>query len=94
MRLGKRPFSHFPPSEHLGSLGEHHFVVFNEGLEVGPHVGDFGQSFKDWDELVKFSAREVVVPRSRRDCALWVEHVGGGRVVDDDRVVQGPSKPR
>lgn len=69
-------------------------LLVNEAVEDRTNVVHLRQVCKHADHVHQFGVVRIVEPRGHRDGVLWVKDVGGGRVVDDDAVVDRPPQLR
>ena len=60
-------------------------------LQQGVNIVGRTQLLEEGDELEQLAVLHVVEPRDDRDSVLWMEDVGGRRVVDNDYFVQLPA---
>ena len=63
-------------------------------VEHAPDILDVRQVGEEEDEVVQLRVVRVVEPRRDGNSVVWVEDVGRRRVVDDDRLVDRPTKLR
>jgi len=61
-------------------------------VQHGPDVLRRSEVRQEGDQVGEFGVVRVVEPRRDRDGVVRVEDVGGGRVVDDDRVFHGATE--
>ena len=82
----------------LADVGHYaHGVAHCEGVvpdEAGdglPHVIDLRHLYQQWNVVVQGPVVGVIVPGHDGQTALWLQHVGRGRVVDDYSIFHVPS---
>mmetsp|Transcript_44799 Transcript_44799/g.59494 ORF Transcript_44799/g.59494 Transcript_44799/m.59494 type:complete len:325 (-) Transcript_44799:719-1693(-) len=66
-------------------------VVADEAGDGLPAVVDLGHLNQHGNVVEEASILRVVIPRNDGQTALRLQHVGGGRVVDDDRIFHVPA---
>ena len=82
----------------LADVGHYaHGVAHCEGVvpdEAGdglPHVIDLRHLYQQWNVIVQSPVVGVIVPGYDGQTALWLQHVGSGRVVNDYSIFHVPS---
>jgi hypothetical protein len=58
------------------------------------HIIDLGELDEERDEVKERVVPGVVIPGEDGQRAFILEHVGSGRVIDDDGIFEGPSDQR